>query len=257
MTKYSNSITFLGTAGARFVMIQQTRHSGGLWFSYQGTNVLIDPGPGSLIRCLERKPRLEPGILDGIILTHRHLDHCNDINVMIEAMTEGGFVKRGTVFCPADACAPGDSVIFRYVQQYPQQMVIIEPLHKYRIGALEFHVSPPHQHPSQTYGMKFLCGSVSVGLLVDTAYFYELAAFYAGVDTLIVGVVLPEPRPDIYHLSIPEVCTLVSQIKPKKVVLTHFGKKLLALNPRRVAQKMTRELGVPVVAASDGLVIKI
>src|SRR3989338_8557046 len=98
-----NWIKFLGTAGARFVMIKQLRASGGVWISYQGSNVLIDPGPGSLVRCSTSKPKLDPGKLDGIILTHRHLDHSNDINVMIEAMTEGGFKKRGTVFLPADA----------------------------------------------------------------------------------------------------------------------------------------------------------
>ena len=44
----NNFIKFLGTAGARFVMIRQLRHSGGLWINCSGTNVLIDPGPGAL-----------------------------------------------------------------------------------------------------------------------------------------------------------------------------------------------------------------
>ena len=38
-------IKFLGTSGARFVMIKQLRASGGIWISCQGTQVLIDPGP--------------------------------------------------------------------------------------------------------------------------------------------------------------------------------------------------------------------
>jgi len=45
-----NYIKFLGTAGARFVMIKQLRSSGGIWVSYKGTNVIIDPGPGSITR---------------------------------------------------------------------------------------------------------------------------------------------------------------------------------------------------------------
>ena len=78
-----NFVKFLGTAGARFVMIEQLRASGGIWISYKGTNVLIDPGPGSIVRCSSSKPKLNPAKLDGIILTHKHLDHANDINVMI------------------------------------------------------------------------------------------------------------------------------------------------------------------------------
>ncbi|KAA0008312.1 MAG: hypothetical protein FE042_02380, partial [Thermoplasmata archaeon] len=63
-------IKFLGTAGARFVMINQLRSSAGTWVSLNGTNILIDPGPGTLIRCLSSKPKLNPRQLDAIILTH-------------------------------------------------------------------------------------------------------------------------------------------------------------------------------------------
>ena len=70
-----NTIKFLGTAGARFAVTRQIRKSGGMWLSLDDTNILIDPGPGSLIRCLSSKPKLNPMNLDAIILSHRHIDH--------------------------------------------------------------------------------------------------------------------------------------------------------------------------------------
>ena len=108
-------IKFLGTAGGRFVMMKQLRASGGIWLSYKSTNILIDPGPGSIVRCNSSRPKLNPQSLDAIILTHKHLDHANDINVMIEAMTEGGYKKKGVVFVPRDALGP-DGVIFSYLK---------------------------------------------------------------------------------------------------------------------------------------------
>ena len=96
------TLKFLGTAGARFVMLKQLRASGGLWLTWENTNILIDPGPGSLVKILRSRPKLDPSELDAIILTHRHLDHSGDINVMIEAMTEGGFKKKGVVFAQKD-----------------------------------------------------------------------------------------------------------------------------------------------------------
>ena len=49
----SNSITFLGTGGGRFVILSQRRYSGGLWLDFDGTQILLDPGPGALIRALQ------------------------------------------------------------------------------------------------------------------------------------------------------------------------------------------------------------
>jgi len=154
-------IKFLGTAGARFVMIRQLRASGGLWISYKGTNVLIDPGPGSIVRCANSRPKLDPAKLDAIILTHRHLDHCGDINVMIEAMTEGGFKKRGVVFCPADAVG-SDSIILKHAARFPKEIVSLRAHKSYRVGAFKFKTSMRHIHPVETYGIKFNLNKASV-----------------------------------------------------------------------------------------------
>ncbi|UCH43901.1 MAG: MBL fold metallo-hydrolase, partial [Dehalococcoidales bacterium] len=68
-----DTITFLGTAGARFMVSRQLAASGGLWLSLNGTEILIDPGPGSIVQSTKRKLAAEQ--LSAIILSHRHLDH--------------------------------------------------------------------------------------------------------------------------------------------------------------------------------------
>ncbi|MFA6129860.1 MAG: MBL fold metallo-hydrolase [Candidatus Omnitrophota bacterium] len=246
-----NYIKFLGTAGARFVMIKQLRASGGLWVSSGLTNILIDPGPGSIVRCASSRPRLDPGKLDAIILTHRHLDHANDINVMIEAMTEGGFKKRGIVFCPSDAVG-NDSVILRHAANFPKKIQIIKANHNYRVGDFSFLTSMRHIHPCETYGLKFKIGKTTVGLISDTRYFPELADFYK-TDVLIIAVVFYEPRQGIDHLSLNEAGMIISTLKPGKAVLTHFGMTMLKANPLKQAEKLSKELGVEVIAAYDGM----
>ena len=244
-------IKFLGTAGARFVMIKQLRASGGIWVSCAGTNVLIDPGPGSIVRCAASRPKLNPSVLDAVILTHRHLDHSGDINVIIEAMTEGGFKKRGVVFCPKDALNK-DPVILKYLRKFPEKIVELQARRNYRVGNFRFQTSMLHIHPCVTYGLKFMIGKTRVALLADTKFFPGLADFYKS-DILIISVVFPEPRPDIAHLSLPEAEEVIRRVKPKKAILTHFGMKMLSAKPHIQAERLSRKLGIEVVAAYDGL----
>jgi phosphoribosyl 1,2-cyclic phosphodiesterase len=253
--EHSDFIKFLGTAGARFVMIRQLRASGGLWISSGTTNVLIDPGPGSIVRCASSKPKLDPGKLDGIILTHRHLDHSGDINVMIEAMTEGGFKKRGVVFCPKDAIDE-DAVILKHTQDFPEKIEILKANQFYRIGEFEFQTSPRHIHPVETYGLRFKIKKTNVSLLTDTKYFKELENFYSNTDLLIICVVFFQPRPGIDHLSLPEAEAVIGALKPKKTVLTHFGMTMLAAKPHLQAETLSKRIGREVIAAYDGMTIE-
>jgi len=246
-------IKFLGTAGARFVMLKQLRASGGIWVSHKGTNVLIDPGPGSLVRCTASRPKLDPGKLDAVILTHRHLDHANDVNVMLEAMTEGGFKKRGVLFCPEDALNE-DPVVLKHARGLIEKIEILEAGKTYSVGSFEFQASMRHIHRVLTFGLKFNIGNTSVSLLTDTRYFKELVDFYK-TDVLIVCVVFFEPRPEAEHLCLADVESLLRDIRPKKAVLTHFGMTMLRAKPQEKALELSQKLGLEVVAAYDGMTL--
>ncbi|MDP3731871.1 MAG: MBL fold metallo-hydrolase [Candidatus Omnitrophota bacterium] len=246
-------IKFLGTAGARFVMIKQLRSSGGLWVSHSGTNVLIDPGPGSLVRCAASRPKLDPIKLDAIILTHRHLDHANDINVMIEAMTEGGFKKRGILFCPEDAINE-DPVVLKHTKGSVERIELLEANKTYKVDNFTFQTSMRHIHPVLTFGLKFNIKNTSVSLLTDTRYFKELVNFYK-TDILIINVVFFDPRPEVDHLCFSDVESLLRDIRPKKAILTHFGMTMLKAKPQVQAFELSNKLGIEVSAAYDGMVL--
>jgi phosphoribosyl 1,2-cyclic phosphodiesterase len=254
VNKKRDYLKFLGTAGARFVMIKQLRASGGIWISHKGTNVIVDPGPGSIVRCAASKPKLDPTTLDGIILTHRHLDHVSDVNVMIEAMTEGGFKRKGTVFCPSDAIGE-DTVILKHAQIFPERIEVISVNNKYKVGNFEFETSIRHIHPVETYGIKFNLGGTSIAILTDTKYFRELSNFY-NVDVLIIAVVFFEPRPGIDHLCLQDAEQIITETKPEKAILTHFGMTMLSSKPHIQAEKLSQKLGIEVLAAYDGMTLE-
>jgi len=246
-------IKFIGTAGARFVVTKQLRSSGGVWMSVGETNLYIDPGPGALVRCLNSKPKLEPSTLDGILLTHKHLDHSGDVNVMIEAMTEGGFKKRGVLFAPEDALEE-DPVVLRYLRNYVENVIVLKESTEYRIGEISFSTAQKHRHRVETYGINFKIKPHSLSLISDTKFFPELPNLYRG-EILIINVVRLKPVVDepIEHLSVDDVKTILKKAKPKLTILTHFGMTMIRAKPWEVASELEKELGLKVIAASDGM----
>lgn len=249
-------IKFLGTAGARIVVSKQLRASGGMWYSLQGFNVLVDPGPGCLVRCISSRPKMDPMRLDAIILTHRHLDHAADVNVMIEAMTEGGFKKRGTLYTPEDALNE-DPVVFKYVRSYVSRIEIIKEGGNYRLSdSVTFETPLKHHHPSETYGINFFTPNYTISLIVDTRYFPELLKYYKG-EILIINVVRYTVDKDmkswLYHLSIKDVKEIVTTLRPKITILNHFGMTMIKAKPRMVAEQLSKETGLKIIAAGDGM----
>jgi phosphoribosyl 1,2-cyclic phosphodiesterase len=246
-------IKFIGTAGARFVVTKQLRSSGGVWMSVGETNLYIDPGPGALVRCLNSKPKLEPSTLDGILLTHKHLDHSGDVNVMIEAMTEGGFKKRGVLFAPEDALEE-DPVVLRYLRNYVENVIVLKESTEYRIGEISFSTAQKHRHRVETYGINFKIKPHTLSLISDTKFFLELPNLYRG-EILIIHVVRLKPVVDepIEHLSVEDVKTILKKAKPKLTILTHFGMTMIRAKPWEVASELEKELGLKVIAASDGM----
>lgn len=248
-----NSIKFLGTAGARFVMIRQLRASGGLWIRANGTNVLVDPGPGCIVRCASARPKFDPGTLDGIIITHRHLDHANDINVMIEAMTEGGFKKRGKLLLPHDALAD-DPIVLQHTRNFVESIEELSAQKEYIVGNFRFMTGPRNPHPVETYGLKFTINSKTIGLIGDTAYYPEILDFYK-CDIVIINVVFYQPRPGIEHLSFSEAKDIITALRPTKTILTHFGMTMLQAKPHILVEKLSQGLGLDIVAAYDGMTL--
>lgn len=245
-------IKFLGTAGARFVMISQLRYSGGIFFSIEGTDFIVDPGPGTLVRAGQSKPKLNLNNIEGIFLSHRHLDHSCEINLMIEVMTEGGFKKRGIVFAPSD-CLYYDPVILLYCRDFPEKIEVIEEKKIYNLKNLKIEIPGKHKHGVETYGFKLSTGKTKISYITDTSFFEELIEYYKGSDFLIINVVLYEKKENISHLCLQEAEQIIKGIKPKKAILTHFGMTMLKNKIWEKKDEISERVGTEVIIANDGM----
>lgn len=252
-----NYIKFLGTAGARFVMIKQLRSCGGIWIDINDTRILVDPGPGSLVKVNKSRPPLKAASLDAIFLSHKHIDHSNDVNVMIEAMTDGGFKKRGTILCPSDAIE-NPPVIFPYAVELVENLIVLKEGSQYPLKNISLKIPVKLHHQVETYGFIINGDKVpSIGYIPDTEFFPQIIDAYSGTNIIIINVVFTQPRQGIMHLSLPEALEIVSMIKPQKAILTHFGMSMLKEKIWEKTRELSEKLSVDIIAASDGMTVEI
>jgi phosphoribosyl 1,2-cyclic phosphodiesterase len=243
-------LTFMGTAGARFMVAKQLAASGGLYIEEGGTRISLDPGPGAIVQYAKRKVDLTK--LDAIVISHRHLDHSNDVNVMIEAMTDGGFRHRGRLFCPSDAL-DGDPVVLKYIRQFPQEIVALEPETEYTVGEVTFTTTPRHVHQVETYGFRF---GDRLGWVTDSAYYDGIAEQHKA-DVMVIHLVLMECRPGLPHLCLDDAERIIREAKPRLAILTHYGMTVWRAHPWELAADLTQRIGTEVKAARDGMSLEL
>jgi phosphoribosyl 1,2-cyclic phosphodiesterase len=223
--------------------------SGGLWLNLGGTEILVDPGPGSIVQSTKRKLRGDK--LSAIILSHRHLDHAGDINVMAEAMTQGGFKHRGRIFLPADALKD-EPVVFSYLRNYIEGIEILKEGNSYTVDHVSFTTPVRHIHSVETYGLRFETPEHTFSYITDTRYFEGLITNYKS-ELLIINVVFLEPHPTVDHLSVLDAKHIIRELRPKVAILTHFGMSVWRARPWVIAEELSRETGVRVISARDGM----
>ncbi len=244
-----NILTFLGTAGARFMVSKQLAASGGMWLDLNGTELMIDPGPGAIVQVNKRK--LNPEKLKAIILSHRHLDHSGDTNVMVEAMTDGGFHRHGLVFAPTDAFDK-EPVLFSYLKKYLDGTVTLEEGKSYDVDGVTFSTPVKHLHGVDTFGLVFKSAEYNFAYVADTLYFEELKNFYR-CDMLVINMVFTHAIGNVPHLNIADVQRILEEIKPRVAILSHFGMMVWRAHPWEIAEGLTQKTGVNVIAARDGM----
>jgi len=106
---------------------------------------------------------------------------------MIEAMTEGGFKKRGLVFTPTDALGEG-GVVHSYLMEHPKEIKLLKK-GKFEVRDINFEVPIKNIHSVETYGLKFYLGDEIVSFVSDTKYFDGLIDAYKDSTILILNVV--------------------------------------------------------------------
>jgi len=250
------SIIFLGTAGSSAVMNKQLRASGGIILVVQDLQFHIDPGPGALNKAKEFGVNLNHNT--AVLVSHHHLNHCNDLNVVVEAMTHGGLEHRGIVLGSKSVFQPTENshpFLTRYHQNQLDKVIPMDKNHKVGIELVEINsLSAEHTDPS-ALGFKFYGPKFTLSYSGDTNYNQKIVEEMSGSDIVILNVPYPGNKGAGLNLDTASAIKIISQVRPKLAILTHFGLEMLKADPLVEAREVQRITGVQTIAAKDGLLV--
>ncbi len=249
-------LIFLGTGGDAIVTGKQIRSAGGIILQVENNQFHIDPGPGAVARARDYGVNLRNNV--AVLVSHNHMNHCNDINAVISAMTLGGLDRKGVLVTNKTAYNGNpdmEPVLTRYHRGMIERSLILEAGQRVGINEVEIRGTRAHHSEPETIGFKFLTPNFALGYTSDTGYSSDLIEDFSGADIMIFNVVNPRDKKDKFQLNVEDVLRLLPEIKPKLAIITHFGIKMEEtdiLNEARTIQKLTK---IQTIAAKDGMAI--
>ncbi|PIN73391.1 hypothetical protein COV20_04140 [Candidatus Woesearchaeota archaeon CG10_big_fil_rev_8_21_14_0_10_45_16] len=248
------AITFLGTAGTSAVVSKQFRSSGGIVLQQGDFQLHLDPGPGSLNRAKEFGINVHH--TTAILVSNNTLLSCNDLNVMIDAMTHGGIEQRGLVL-GSKTVLQGAGEIPSYLTPYHRKLVerIIpfDKSHKLGLDSVEISALPAKHADANATGFKIQFPRVTVSYTGDTALSEELLENLGGSDVIVLSVPFPGNKGQGSHLDTETAIKIISRTQPKLVIISNFGMEMLKADPIQEAREIQRITGIQTIAAYDGL----
>jgi phosphoribosyl 1,2-cyclic phosphodiesterase len=250
-------IQFLGTCGGRFATFYQTRSTGGIYLEDR-IKVAIDPGPGAIVRM--NQEGIDPTKIDLLLVSHCHPDHYTDVDVMIEAMTIGGTVKRDTLIA-SESVISGiegfDPKASSYHQSRLEEVHVAKPGDEFSVGKMKITATPTkHTDPS---GVGFKMGTENgiITYSADTSIGNEVIQSYKGSRVLILALTTPPGIQLPHHLSPKDAVTVLKETKPEMALLTHFGLRAIKYGTEKIAERIGEQSGVETVAAEDGMKVEV
>lgn len=254
--KIASSIIFLGTGGDSYVVGRQLRSSGGFILQVGENQFHIDPGPGALNRAIETGVNLRAN--NAIFASHNHMNHCNDINAVINAMTYNGFDKKGVLIANntvVNGAEGHEPVLSKYYRDFLERYIVVKP--GQRVGVNEVEVlalKAKHSDPN-TIGFKFFTPLFTLSYSSDTKYSAELVDEYKNSNLLILNVVGQKKEDSAENLCIDDAIKIIRRVEPKLAIIQHFGISLFKPDPLYEIREIQKQTGVQTIAAKDGMII--
>jgi len=193
-----------------------------------------------------------------LFVTHNHINHCNDINAVIDAMTYGGFDKKGVLVANNTVINGSDNnmpFLQKYYRDCLERFIVLEQGRKVGINNVEIKaIKAKHSEPNAV-GFKFITPDYTLTYTGDTINSVETISEYENSNVLILNVPCLKKDENRNNLCKEDAINIIKKVKPRLAIITHFGINFLKADPLYEIREIQKETDTQVIAATDGMVI--
>lgn len=283
-------IWFMGTGGNPEATICQQPATAGFVVGIAKLLIYVDPGPGAAVKAAEAG--FDPGLLDGIFISHGHVDHYAGVEPIIEGMCWAMSQQRGVLLAPAKVFEEG--LVSRFHQGFGDKkfykggprVIVLKPFEKVPLNEVVSLTPIPVHHGQENYGFTIEAPGIKIGYTSDTNYVTsfitdeglqeggrwgavmdileiegyrkDLKDIFSGVDILIANITSHNALLH-RHITGLGLAHLLRGTQVKLCIITHFGHACVHPVDMRdkMAQFVMESSGVKTIAAKELAKIKL
>jgi len=235
----------------------RTNAASGYLLEFDSKSILMDAGPGVFMKLAEI---MDPGLLDAVVLSHTHIDHCADVLALFAYMAYGPsgpipipvYAPEGAREHIAAFARAGADHVFHQVLDFREK----EPGDEVWIG--DAHVTFGRAvHPVPALVTRFDLDGVSLAYSGDTGPGGDLANLANGVSMLLSEASIQGirgPRTYVHHLTAVDAGELAAWADVGQLVLTHVP---ASLDPAVSVEEASSVYTGPVDYAAPGSTFEI
>ena len=200
---------------------------------------------------------VEPKQLTAILVSHSHLNHCNDVNALISAITDGK-EKRG-ILISNKTLVSGDSNYMPYITDFHKSLldkqIILSAGQKHVLGEIDIIALRTKHADKNAIGFKFITPYFTLSYSSDTKYFKALADEYKNSNILVLNVPIRFSDDKSDNLSVDDAVRIITEVSPKLTIIQHFSRELLQHDIISVTRDIQKKTSSQVIAAKEGMSI--
>lgn len=254
--KIQASIIFLGTGQGSFVIGRNALSSGGFIIQVDDNQFHVDPGPNALKNAAQSDVNIRSNT--ALLVSHAHLNHANDVNAVIDAMTYSGFDKKGVLVANKTTLHSNENhqaPLMPYYRDFLERFIVLEAGQRVGINEIEILALKTKHSDAAAVGFKFFTPYFTLSYSSDTKYFPELIEEYKNSNILVLNVPYLKKEEAKDNLCVEDAIKIIKGVNPRLAIIQHFGTSMVKGDPLYLVREIQKETGVQIIAAKDGMVI--